>query len=315
MLKAFSILLCVLMLQKAFAQDSTALINEGRASKTLAAKPRLKFVIGGNTVAYGGTTIALYNTWYKDYPQSRFHFFNDNKEWLQVDKVGHAYSAYTEGRAGIEMWKWAGLPNKQSIWIGGLTGIFYQSVIEVLDGFSSEWGFSWGDYAANVLGSSMLISQQLMWNEQRVSFKFSFHRKDYGNAFLNARANDIYGKSFAERMLKDYNGQTYWLSINPKSFFKDSNFPTWLNLAVGYGADGMFGAVNNKWTSQSGQAYDLASIKRYRQFYLAPDIDFTRIKTKSKLLHTAFFVLNSFKFPAPSIEFSNGKIASHWLHF
>src|SRR3712207_8632374 len=35
---------------------------------------------------------------------------------------------------------------------------------------------------------------------------------------LNMRANDLYGSSFAERMIKDYNGQTYWLSANLKSF-------------------------------------------------------------------------------------------------
>ncbi len=40
--------------------------------------------------------VGLYSAWYSNYPQTNFHFFNDNNEWKQVDKVGHAYSAYIE---------------------------------------------------------------------------------------------------------------------------------------------------------------------------------------------------------------------------
>jgi hypothetical protein len=257
----------------------------------------------------------LYDTWYKNYPQSSFHFFNDNKEWLQVDKVGHAYSAYTEARGSTAMWLWVGLPRKKAIWIGGLSGLAYQSIIEVLDGFSSEWGFSWGDYTANIIGSSTFIAEELGWQEQRIQFKFSSHRKEYGDDLLNARADDLYGKDLPQRTLKDYNAQSYWLSANIQSFFKQSNFPSWLNIAFGYGAEGMFGALNNKWTDKNRVIYDRTNIKRYRQWYLAADVDLTKIKTKSKFLRTSFFILNSVKFPAPALEFSNNSFKWHWISF
>ena len=51
-----------------------------------------------------------------------------------MDKVGHIYSAYTESKVTMEVWRWAGLPRKKSIWIGGLSGVAYQSIIEILDG-------------------------------------------------------------------------------------------------------------------------------------------------------------------------------------
>ena len=276
---------------------------------------RVKLVVAANIVAYGGTMVALYSTWYKNYPQSRFHFFNDNKEWLQVDKVGHSWSAYTEGRLSVEMWSWSGLPRNKAIWLGGISGLAYQSAIEILDGFSAEWGFSWGDYLANIAGSGMLIGQEFGWKEQRIQLKFSSHRKNYENDFLNKRADEIYGQGLPERILKDYNVQTYWLSANIKSFFKDSGIPPWLNIAIGYGAEGMFGAVNNKWVDHSGVSYNRSDIKRYRQFYIAPDIDFTKIKTKSKFLKLGFFILNSIKIPAPSLEFSDNKFTWNWLHF
>jgi len=278
-------------------------------------KKRQNIVLAGNIIGYGGTMVALYSAWYSKYPQSRFHFFDDNRQWLQVDKFGHAYSAYIESRVSMEAWRWAGLPEKQVIWIGGLSGAAYQTVIEVLDGFSSEWGWSWGDFAANIAGSGLLVSQELLWKEQRIHMKFSFHGKDYGDPVLNKRADELYGKSMLEKVLKDYNNQTYWLSFNINSFAKSKGIPDWLNIAFGYGAGNMFGAELNEWTDKQGNHFDYTHLKRYRQFYISPDIDFTRIKTKSKLLKTTFFVLSCFKFPAPALEFSNGTITGHWLYF
>ena len=311
--------ICVLFSLQLRAQNAATFQHDtayrlGTTQKSTTGK-RILFVTTGNVLAYGGTMIALYATWYKNYPQSNFHFFNDNKEWLQVDKAGHTWSAYTEGRVCIGLWQWAGMSRKKSIWIGGLSGLGYQTIIEVLDGFSSQWGFSWGDYVGNAVGSALLISQELGWKEQRIQLKFSSHRRNYGTDMLNQRADAIYGNNLPERILKDYNVQTYWLSANIHSFFKTSRIPGWFNIAVGYGAEGMFGALDNTWADKNGIKYDRSDIKRYRQFYIAPDIDFTKIKSKSKFLRTTFFILNSFKFPTPSLEFSNQKIKWNWIHF
>lgn len=75
-------------------------------------------------MAYSTTMIGLYSAWYKDYPQSGFHSFNDWPEWKQVDKVGHFYSAYIESRASMELWRWTGIERKKRIWIGGMSGAF-----------------------------------------------------------------------------------------------------------------------------------------------------------------------------------------------
>lgn len=287
----------------------------GTYDKITPNKKRIRLVTAANIVGYGAAGYGLYTAWYKDYPQSKFHFFNDNKEWLQVDKVGHMYSAYIESKGSMEVWRWAGLPRKQRIWIGGLSGFAYQTVIETLDGFSADWGWSWGDVAANTLGSGLLISQELLWNEQRIDLKFSFHKVNYTEPVLHARADSLYGKSFLSRMLKDYNGQTYWLSANLKSFFPKSKLPAWLNIAVGYGADGMYGADDNIWKDANGISINRNDIDRYRQWYIAPDINLTKIKTKSKFLKTAFFFFNSFKFPLPSIGFSKKGVEWNWVHF
>jgi len=98
------------------------------------------------------------------------------------------------------------------------------SIIEVFDGISEEWGFSWGDYLANIGGSGLYLLQQLKWKEQRIHIKFSSHINDYGNDGLNNRADSIFGKNFFTRTLKDYNAQTYWVSINIKSFSSKVNY-------------------------------------------------------------------------------------------
>ena len=276
-----------------------------------------RLLIGGlNVVGYGISIVIFNNQWYKDYPKTTFHTFNDSREWLQMDKLGHVWAAYNSGRASAAMWRWAGVEPKKATWIGGLSSSVYLTVIEILDAHSAKWGWSWADMGANVFGSGLFISQQLGWREQRIHFKFSFHHKNYAEPILNERADDLFGKAWTERMLKDYNGQTYWLSANLKSFFPKSNLPAWLNIAVGYGAEGMFGGFENKWDNgDPGFPIDRSDIKRYRQWYLAPDISFSNIKTNKKAVKILLAALDAFKFPAPSLELSNGKIKVNAIHF
>lgn len=293
----------------AFRFSSTSLSPQQRKTRTW-------IVAGSNVVGYGTAMIGLYSAWYKNYPQTGFHTFNDWPEWKQVDKVGHLYSAYIESRGSMELWRWTGMERKKRIWIGGMSGAFYQTVIEVLDGFSAGWGWSWGDFSANILGSGALVAQELAWDEQRIKLKFSFHRKSYDDAMLNQRSNVLFGKSSAERLLKDYNGQTYWASVGVKSFFPKSKWPAWLTVAVGYGAEGMFGGTQNIGKDDNGNIiFSRPDIKRYRQWYLAPDIDFTKIKTDKKGLKFLFTVLSAFKFPAPALELSSGKLKAHAIYF
>ena len=280
-------------------------------------KRKRQWFIGGlNVVGYGASIIIFNNTWYKDYPKTSFHTFNDNGEWLQMDKVGHGWAAYNAGRASAAMWVWAGVAPKKAAWIGGISSTVYLTVIELLDAHSAKWGWSWGDMAANVLGSALFVSQQVGWEEQRIQLKFSFHRKEYSDSVLNKRSDDLFGTSWVERMLKDYNGQTYWLSANLRAFFPGSNIPPWFNVAIGYGADGMFGGYHNVWIDEeTGLPVNRTDIKRYRQWFLAPDVNFSKIKTNSKGVKLLLGILDAFKFPTPSLELSNGKLKVHAIHF
>lgn len=226
-----------------------------------------------------------------------------------MDKIGHMTTAYYIGRIGIDFFKWGGMERKKAVWFGGMLGSVYQSTIEVLDGYSTEWGFSNGDFIANTTGSMLVITQELLWKEQRIVLKYGFQQ----NPYARYRPN-VLGSNLQENLLKDYNGQTYWLSVNPASFISSSHcFPKWLNIAIGYGADGMIGGtINPTLTDENGNNL---YFERYRQFYLSLDVDLTRIKTRSIILKTLFTTIGFIKIPAPALEFNKHGVKGSWIGF
>ena len=267
---------------------------------------RQNAVIISETVLASGALLGLNQLWYADYPKSDFHFINDNSEWLQMDKLGHSFSSYHLGRVGAEALNWSGVSKKKQLVYGAGLGFIFLNAVEVFDGFSSEWGASTGDIIANASGTALYVSQELIWNEQRITPKFSFHTTEYAD-----QRPAVLGSSFTEQILKDYNGQTYWLSINLYSFSKDSKIPKWLNLALGYGGDGMVTGNKENYAQNS-----VLNVQIFRQFYLSLDVDLTKIKTKSNFLKTIFSVVNTVKIPAPTIEIRqfNG-IKWHLIYF
>jgi len=258
-------------------------------------------LIVGSTVGVGLTTIVVLNEmWYKDYPRNDFHFINDNSNWLQMDKFGHATTAYYMGSLGKKSFQWSGMSEKNAIWFGGSVGLVFLTTVEVLDGFSAEWGASWGDLVANTSGAALFISQELIWHEQRIEMKFSYHPTSYAE-----QNPDLLGSSPLESIIKDYNGQTYWLSVNPWSFAKDSKFPKWLSISVGYGAEGMVHAEE----SVGGDG-------RYRQFLLSVDLKLSNIDTGSAFWNSVFDVINLIKIPAPALEYNTkGEFKFHPIYF
>src|SRR5436190_11398693 len=151
-------IICIILLLpwSGFSQLDSGFYKNATPYHSLSKKQKTNrqiFIGAVNVVGYGGSLIILSNTWYKNYPHTSFHTFNDVGEWLQVDKFGHGWTAYNTGRVSAAMWRWAGLSQKQSAIIGGLSGAVYLTVIEFLDAHSAQWGWSWGDMTANIVGS------------------------------------------------------------------------------------------------------------------------------------------------------------------
>jgi hypothetical protein len=260
-------------------------------------KKRLRTVVVASSTAYVASMVGLNSLWYSQTPRESFHFFNDLREWQYMDKAGHFYSAFHLSAIGASSLRWCSVPAKKSGVIGSLAAFGILASIEVMDGFSSSYGASASDLAANALGSVFYIGQNLMWKDVRIYPKFSFHQ----TSFAAARP-EVLGKNLPQQLFKDYNGQTYWLSVDVDKFCP---FPAWLNLAVGYGATGMISARND-----NTSAYTPG-----RQFYLGLDLDLTAIQTRSKALKTVLFFANMIRIPFPALEFSKNGTKAYALYF
>jgi hypothetical protein len=239
----------------------------------------------------------LSEAWYKHQPRTSFHFFNDYPEWKQADKAGHILCSYYLSRAAIETLKAWDVPERKAFFWGSLTGFLLISQVELLDGFSSEYGASLSDLAANSIGSLLAYSQYALWNEPRVHLKYSFHRSGYAS-----QRPEVLGSNIVEEMLKDYNGQTFWLSIDVEKFLPEGNsFPKWLNVGLGYSVENIVWARDR--------------INPYRQYFLSLDLDLTNIKTNSKLVKYLLYGINMIHLPSPALEMNKNRMKFHWFYF
>jgi len=241
-------------------------------------KNRLKWSIAIGGLTYAGASAFLYQSWYQEYPQSNFHFFNDLPEWRGIDKLGHSFSGYFQSQWAYKGWRWVGLDQKGALWAGGATSFLAQSTIEVFDGFSTQWGFSAGDFMANLVGIGGFTVQQALWGQQKILLKVSSSPVDYdqryGSTVISARAEQLYGSG-------------------------------------GLTAENLFGGFANQFDVAIEDAP-----QRYSQFYISLDADLARIKTSSPFVRTMLDILNVLKVPFSAIEINTrGEVRFHLVSF
>lgn len=286
-----------------YAQDSLAVSDSVYTKKKLLQKVGIY-----ESTYFVGSLLVLNNTWYKDRAKVPFHFYNDNKAYLQVDKFGHAFGSYAISYVGYYSLVNIGLSEKNALLYGGTLGFIFQTPIEIMDGIHEGWGFSWGDMAANAIGSGIFIGQQLLFKEQIINYKYSYWESKYAQ-----NSNNLFGKTTIDRMLNDYNGQTYWLSMPIDKIIPNKGIAPYINIAFGYGANGMYGEYEN-YTSYMG--VEIPATNRYRQYLLSLHIDWTKIPTNSKILKSLFQGLTFVKIPFPTLEYnSKGKFKGYWIYF
>ena len=267
-------------------------------------KPRVIGVGCTQASLVGLSSIGLYSLWYSKESMSKFHFFNDWNNWSNMDKAGHIYSAYHFSKISSNSFYWAGLNKKNSVLIGSSIGLGFQTIIEIMDGSSSKWGFSISDMSSNIFGTSLYAGQELLFNKQILIPKFSYHNTPYSDL-----RPEVLGSNQIEKILKDYNGQSYWISFSPKSFINNLSIPDWLCISIGYSIDQRIYGDQN---SVIFQNHEYISNK---EFLFSLDIDFSKIKCKNPIVKTILKQFNYLKIPFPTISYSSNKIGFHPLYF
>ncbi len=276
-------------LNSGFAFDNDSTVNRKRLSA---------FSLSAGVV-YTAGMVGLNQVWYKDADRQSFRFFNDLHEWKQADKVGHFFSSFYLSYGTSQALRWCNVNDRRSDLIGAATGFLVLLPVEIFDGYSNAYGASAGDLLANAAGSAFFLGQKIHWKEIRIIPKYSFHQTRYAGLRPELLGNDL-----PSEIIKDYNGQTQWLSVDMDKF---AGFPKWLNLAAGYGAEEMIYARDSQ--------NHAAGFDPYRQYYLSIDFDLTAIRTRSRFLKTLIFLASTIKLPAPSVEFSRNGVKLHALYF
>lgn len=184
-------------------------------------------IVGGTTLGgFIGGYFFQQNLWWKG-EQSAFHFDWDH-DWryaLGSDKLGHFYFPYAVTTIYAQAFAWSGVDTTSSLWLAAGLATAHQTFVEVRDGFSKEWGFSWGDFTANTLGAAYPVAQAYVPALRNIDFKVSY----YPSAVFKSGG---YGA-----IIDDYESTYHWASINVHGLLPPSMqrwYPSWLNIAVGH---------------------------------------------------------------------------------
>jgi len=257
-----------------------------------------------------GVLAGLSILWYNQDQVTGFHWFNDNDGWLQIDKAGHFFTTFQEARLMMLMWKWTGVRKSRAAIFGALGGFLYQTPIELLDGFQESYGASWGDLLANTAGAVFFYVQIYFTGKLFFVPKFSVS----GHSLASMRP-EFFGDNFFQQILKDYNGQTYWMCLELPRKMKGF-LPAWLSLCVGYSAEGMLGGEDNIYQDKSGKTIDFSDITRYRQILFSLDINWAHIPKATAWMHTSTSIISLIKCPAPTLEWNpEDGFKWHWIYF
>ncbi|MCP5064217.1 MAG: DUF2279 domain-containing protein [Ignavibacteriae bacterium] len=235
-------------------------------------------LVGGLTA---GAFIYAYgiqnDMWWKGEPAS-FHT-NWTQDWnasLGADKIGHFYFGNLVSTIYKDAFHWTGFSKKNSLLYAGLFTLTYQTFLEVRDGFSQQYGFSWGDFTANSLGSMYPFIQHNYPILQNFNLKISYSPS---KRFENGSHAYI---------MDDYESIYHWLSIDFDKLLPgqwDDYVPDFINVAIGHSVTGL----------------DNLNYRNH-EFYFGIDWDLTSIRSESDLLNSIIEILNKYHLPAPTVK-------------
>jgi hypothetical protein len=190
---------------------------------------KLSLITGVTAGAFIYSYAVQNNLWWKG-DKSNFHF-EWQHDWsyaLGEDKFGHFYFPYLASNVYSQAFQWAGVDSIKSIWYASSFAFTYQVLVEVRDGFSKQWGFSWGDFSADFLGASYPVLQNKIPSLRNFNLQISF----YPSKRFNEGSN--------KAIFDDYESTYNWLNINIYNLLPEQVqkcYPKFINLAIGHSVE------------------------------------------------------------------------------
>ena len=187
-----------------------------------------------NTALIGGTALAIgaygMGAWWSDGFTSTFRsrnelWFGADTEFAGMDKLGHMYFSHLMTRSLVPAFEAAGNAPETSRQLAAWTIWGVGTMVEVLDGFSKRYSFSYEDVVFNTFGVGMgyMLSRYPEWDDV-----FDL-RLEYAPSELSDWNPP-----------GDYAGQRYYLVTKADGFkaLRDVPVVKYLEFGVGYGAPG-----------------------------------------------------------------------------
>lgn len=277
----------VLLLLLCFA-PAVALSQQGashsRADDTCSVVPwRLALVGGVSTGAFVYGHVLQSDLWWKG-ERSDFHFdwHNDWRYALGADKLGHFFFPYVMSGMYNRAFLWSGLDTTTSLYLSSGLALAYETYVEIKDGFSAEWGFSWGDFTADALGAAFPVAQHYVPALKPYSMKISF------------QASEKFRTGAHSVIFDDYESTYHWISVDVAAILPPdwrSSYPPWLNIAVGHSVKQL--------DFRGGGTHEL---------YLGLDWNLTALNVDGWWWDALMSVVRYYRLPAPAVRLYPGVV-------
>ncbi len=245
---------------------------------------RLALTCGTLGALFTGAHLYQKKAWWQS-GHEPFRFQNDWQYADNVDKLGHAFAAYTEARLARHVLEWCGLSEEKSDFYAPLSAFLYQTYVEIEDGFNRTYGFSPGDEIANLAGATLACAQTAYPPMRSISLKFSYYPSKIYLDALQHNGSRVF--------IDDYDGTIFWIAVDPHGLLPaqyTGPLPEWLGIAFG------------------SAIHHLDTLRIERSYYLTLDYQLTKSPTESAFLRALLGTLDMFHLPAPGIAVEGGKL-------
>lgn len=237
-----------------------------------------------------------------------FNILEDGQWSYYLDKGGHFYGTYMPSYLLSECLISSGFSWDMSVILGSVLGLCYTGYVEVLDGYSTGFGFSPSDFGADVLGAGFFLAQHYVPFLQNFTPKFMYVKPSWLGE-LNRKPHDSF--------IDDYSSQTFWMSVNVHNLLPSDlkkYWPKWLELNFGYAVYSLCDPTSYKdFGCDPSRSYPISNYGWGNRKFLI-SLDYNLIQAIPDTWNFPNWLrqgLNNFKLPSPTLEI--GEITKFYL--
>ena len=226
-----------------------------------------------------------------------FRVAEDGKYTANLDKGGHIFGTFMPSYVFSEVLMTSGFSWNDATILGGALGLAYTTYVEILDGFSMDFGFSPTDWFADVIASSFFVAQHYIPFLQNFTPKFMYVKPSWHRE---------YDRKEAETFIDNYSAQTFYLSVNMHNILPENinkYWPSWLELSIGYAVYSLSAGITEHNAELISDDYHFGKVYGNRKLLISLDYNLIELLPDGPpWWNWLKQSLNYFKFPSPTLE-------------